>query len=173
MRRLEIDRSDALLVATRDYPFSNPKGEVYLDLKTGEFLWVYEESVDHEGRPYLDLGHDACYEESMIAENREILARIESDGKRYLLIPPLSHGDHHAMFREFVDGLDDAPVGYFGSIGGWFRKVERDFGKKTADRYAGAWNAYMEEKCLEYLLDFIRKNGGVEPVLVWRKAQYG
>jgi hypothetical protein len=122
MASFKLDQALFLMAFERDVDYQNdPPEEVYLDLVTGDLAWVYEEDDDAET-------YGLCPD-----ENREMRERIEAEPKRFLLIPGLSHGEHHDILKAFLrsdwtedeDQHEAARNAYFGSIGGW-KKTIRD-----------------------------------------------
>jgi hypothetical protein len=124
----------------------------YLDLESGEIIWVYEEDED-------------AYVESGISkeENLEMRERIEAASDRYLEIPGLSHSDHHEILQEFLnsDWTDDeetwrkARDAYFGSIGGWKKSLKDE-------RILYAFYDYRDRKTKKMADEFLREHG-VDP----------
>lgn len=119
MRKLEIDDTTRFLLREafkRDVPYEPEPTLFYLDLSTGHVTWVYErdEDADHV------TGNSA-------EKNREARLLLQSQPDRFVLIPGLSHADHHAILLDFLssDWTDDEESrtavrdAYSGSIGRW------------------------------------------------------
>jgi len=79
-------------------------------LTPDDLAWIYDEDDDAET---YGLRPD---------ENRQMRECIAVEPKRYLLIPGLSHGEHHDILRAFLqsDWTEDETRqnAYLGSIGG-------------------------------------------------------
>ena len=123
MTSFKLDQTLFLMAFERDVDYQNdPPEEAYLDLVTGDLAWVYEEDEDAET-------YGLCPD-----ENRDMRKRIEAEPKRFLLIPGLSHGEHHDILKAFLrsDWTDDEDQhdavrnAYFGSIGGWKKAIRDD-----------------------------------------------
>ena len=115
----------------RDVDYENPAQFAYLDIVSGSVVWFFEEDEDVEM-----YGLDT--EENAAQRNR-----IGCDPGRFLLIPGLSHGEHHDILKSFLASrwTDDdrrrtfAQNAYTGSIGRWkmkslikipFRRIKRN-----------------------------------------------
>ena len=114
--KLLINEVVFLMAFGRDKDFHDTSPQsVYLDLDTGEILWLYE---DDEGAESAGVPPQ---------ESAALRQRVATSPNRHLEIPGLDHGDHHAILREFLrsDWTDDDDArhrvsqAYFGSIGGW------------------------------------------------------
>jgi len=165
LKILEVDWTDALLAVDRDYPFRFAEGDCYLDLETGEFLWVYEEYQDDKGEVWVDVGHDRFNDEAIIEENRRDRARVEANRKRYLLIPIHYHGEIHEIFKDFVDAQQDVSISYFPSIGGWFAEVRKIYGVNLERKLRHAWDDYRIERQFEELKNYVREKAGIKLVI--------
>ncbi len=100
------------LVWSRDDPYRYDD-EAFLDLETGEILWMDTE----EGF-------------SQSSEERDrIASQVNSNPDRYEWIPPLAHGDHHDIFARFLKTLPERIPGSCNtaSIGGFLRDLEAHF----------------------------------------------
>jgi hypothetical protein len=149
-RKLVIDEVFFSLAFERDVDFHDMGPQsTYLDLNTGEIIWVYEEDED----AYLDVG---ISEE----ENREIRERIEAASDRYLEIPGLSHSEHHEILQAFLNShwTDDEETwrnvrdAYFGSIGGWKKSLEDE-------RILHAFYDYRDRMIKQMAEEFLREHG--------------
>lgn len=121
----------------------------YLDIETGEMIWIYEDNEDAE------FTYGVPKEENMANKNR-----VEGDPERYLEVKGLDHGEHHDILLEFLDSYwteDEelrrkAKEAYSGSIGGWKDAVHDD----------DALYSYYDfrDRKIEAMADeFLRKNG--------------
>ncbi|MHC5077331.1 MAG: hypothetical protein ACYTFM_13030, partial [Planctomycetota bacterium] len=127
----------------------------YLDLETGEVLWIYEEDDDAE----LESGIEP-------EENAALREKINTSPERYLLIPGRDHGEHHDILREFLksDWTDDeelrlrAQDAYTGSIGRWMEAVD-------AQEAVHAYFGFREHKIKELAEEFFKEQD-IQPV--WR-----
>jgi len=126
---------------------------VFIDLKTGEIFWVYEDDGD------------ASFEGGIKeAENKKNRKRTSGTPERYLEIPGYSHGDHHQMLQKFLESewTDDkklwqkAKNAYFGSIGGWKKEVNDDSIVYTFYSYK---DSVMRKEAIKFL-----KDNGIEPI---------
>jgi hypothetical protein len=153
LRKLTINHALFSLAFDRDVPFHDlyPQS-AFLDRKSGEIHWVYEEDKNAE----MEAGIPA-------EENRAIRERIEATPDRYLEIRGLDHGDHHEILRAFLnsDWTDDeetwsrARNAYSGSIGRWKRSV--------ADRtIIHAYYAFCDSRMKQMAEEFLR-NHGIDP----------
>ena len=150
LRTVTIDLTLFSLAFDRDVDFHDTYPTfTYLDLKTGDVIWVYE---DDEGA-YMEAGISTD-------DNRATRERVESMPERYLEIPGLDHGDHHDILREFLDSdwtADEqqqakARNAYFGSIGGWKESVDDD-------SIVHAFHNFRDRKTKKMAEDFLREHG--------------
>ena len=149
MRKLKIDQGFFVMAFERDvdYEVYSPQS-AYLDLVTADVEWHYEEDDD---AAMAGLG---------AAENRTQRERIEAEPNRFLLIPGLSHGEHHDILRGFLtsgwtddeDLRDVAREAYFGSIGGWKKAIEDE-------GVIRAYYAFRDRKMIELAQEFLLDNG--------------
>jgi hypothetical protein len=137
----------------RDVDFEDTWGQsAYLDLETGEMLWVYEDDEEAEWMSGISA-----------EENQVIRKRTEAEPERYLEIQGLTHGDHHETLKEFLDSewTEDeklaqlARESYSGSIGGWRDTVNNDHAVHS-------YFKFRERKIESMAEDFLRENG-IEP----------
>ena len=161
MRKLKIDDHTRFLLREafkedKDYEL-HPK-LWYLDLSTGGVTFVCER--DEDARLHLGLPPE---------ENREKRLLVESDPDRFVLIPGLSHGDHHAILLDFLssdwtDGEESrtrAKHAYSGSISRWKKTVRQHYDEETEYAYYD----YRDDRTDEMIDEFLRQNG-IEPEYV-------
>ena len=149
MRKLKIVQALFLMAFERDVDYEDhfPQS-AYLDLVTGAVEWLYEED------------DDAAMNGLSAAENWTQRERIEAEPNRFLLIPGLSHGEHHDILRAFLtsdwtDNEDLREVGreaYFGSIGGWKKAIKNE-------NVIRAYHAFCDRKMVELAEEFLLDNG--------------
>ena len=154
MKALRIDMALFLMAFERDVDYEDPPQAAYLDLVSGSIEWLFEEDEDAEL-----LGISA-------AENKTRRNRVSGDPDRFLLIPGLSHNDHHNILSLFLASswTDDdrqqsiAQNAYTGSIGGW---------KKTmADQdVIRAYHQFRDQKIPELAEAFLLQN---DVMVEWR-----
>lgn len=149
MRKLMIDQGLFNAAFERDVDYDEQDSlNAYLDLETGAVEWVYEE--DHDAEMY---GLDP-------EDNRTQKQRMEADPDRFLLIPGLSHGEHHVILQEFLasDWIEDqdlretARAAYFGSIGGWKKAINNE-------DVIRSYYQFRDEKIIELAVEFLLENG--------------
>ena len=164
MRKIEVDYGHFELVARRDpYEGSNGiQGEAYLDLETGEVIWIHEERIDSDGNRYIDWGSDITTDESAVQANREARTHVASDHARFLELPYL---DHREAFEEFVNLVNVPGVEYNDSYGGYLAGIRQNHGYDAFCSMRDNWNHFKVGASVERLQDYVRKEGGVEPVL--------
>ena len=147
---LVIDRMLFTMAFGRDVDFhdSFPQS-TYLDRRTGEVIWLYEDDED----AYGEAGIPA-------EENRQGRKRVAAEPERYLEIAGFDHGEHHEILRQFLrsDWTDDdarwrsADAAYSGSIGRWKRDV-RDEGA------VHSFYDFQEKRIAELAEELLRENG--------------
>ena len=121
MRKVSVDESMFIEAFQRDVDFEQYPLSNYLDLETGEIIWVFNEDEDAD----LWAGIDPD-------ENASFRNKTEANHERYLEIPGRTHGEHHEILRDFLDSnwadnenlLQQAQNAYSGSIGGWTEEVD-------------------------------------------------
>ena len=94
----------------------------FLDLETGEVVWVFEDDEDAEMAAGIKP-----------EENNAVSERINASPGRYLEIPGLSHSEHHRILREFLysnwtddkELINKAQQAYSDSIGRWKEAIAR------------------------------------------------
>ena len=147
---MTIDRTVFMMAFGRDVDFHDACPQsTYLDRRTGEIVWLYEDDDDAFG----EVGIPA-------EENREGRERVAAEPERYLEITGLDHGDHHEILRQFLrsDWTDDdvlrrrAEEAYSGSIGRWKRDV-------CDEGAVHAFYAFQEERIAKLADAFLRENG--------------
>ena len=153
-RTVSIDQAMFAIAFGRDVDFHDEYPILtYVDLETGEVMWVYEDDDDAEMAAGVPAGDNSA--------NRH---RVEADPNRYLEVPGLDHGDHHEILREFLDSdwTPDAAKrararnAYSGSIGGWKKSI-------NDDTIIHAFHDYEDRRTKEMAEDFLRGHG-IEPV---------
>ena len=153
MQVLAIDEMLFWQAFDRDVVFHDTYPQsAYLDRKSGEILWVYEE----DEAAHMDVGIPP-------EENAAARRLVAAAADRYLEIPGLDHGDHHEILREFLasNWTDDeklksrARAAYFGSIGGWKEAV-------GDERVVHAFYDFRERRTKQMAEDFLRRHG-IEP----------
>jgi hypothetical protein len=149
MGPFKLDQAMFLMAFERDVDYQNdPPEDVFLDLVASDMAWIYEEDDDAET---YGLSPD---------ENREMRERIEAEPKCFLLIPGLSHGEHHDILKAFLasDWTDDEDQhdlvrsAYFGSIGGW-KKAIRD------EKVIHAYYQFRDQRIVELADEFLSSHG--------------
>ncbi len=148
LRKMTIDQDCFRLAFGRDVDYHDDYPQAnYLDLETGDVIWVAEddEDADMEGIP--------------AADNRADRERIAAAPKRYLEIPGLHHGDHHKILQEFTEpdsSNDENSQGitcnpYFGSIGGWIKSEDHETVNDFMD--------FRYHRTVQMAEEFLRENG--------------
>lgn len=129
-----------------DFHHSNGQRD-FLDVDTGEIIQVADDDRDSTIDPEA---------------NAEWRRRVQCSPNRFVEIPGLSHGEHHAILREFLDSdwTDDEArkrsvrSAYDGSIGRWLRSVDDD----VADSYL----EFRRERLGQLALEFLSSRGLAE-----------
>jgi len=126
----------------RDDPYRYEQ-DVYLDLNTSDILWV-------------DRGEQIIH---TVEEQAAILLRIEQEPSRYEWIPPLTHGEHHAIFARFLATLDRPEVGLCNSasIGGFLRDVRHHFSPEDASTISQEWYSFHDTAVQEHATQWFRE----------------
>ena len=84
-QKIAIDESMFMMAFERDVEYHDHYPQTsYLDLETGEMVWVFEEDEDADDWAGIDP-----------EENREARERIVANPERYLEVPGRDHGEHH------------------------------------------------------------------------------
>jgi len=158
MRKLKIADPARFLLREafkQDVEYELHPQSFYLDLSTGRVTFVYESD------------EDASFEMGISPEkNQEERLLVESDPDRFLLIPGLSHADHHVILLDFLssDRMHDEESGtraedaYSGSIGRWKKTIRQAYDEETEYAYYN----YRDERIDEMINEFLRQNG-IEP----------
>ena len=148
MRSVSIDEIHFFDAFGRDADFHDLVPLAYwLDLETGDIIWVFEE--DDDAGTIADLEPE---------ENRDAREQVEKEPDRYLLIPGLSHGEHHDILREFLysDWTNDNELlfrvrdAYSGSIGGWIKQIDD---RQIIHAYYDYRDVKIREMAEEFLSD--------------------
>ena len=153
MQSLTIDAGVFIPAFARDLPFHDdyPKSG-YLDLKSGDILWFYDDDEEAE----ISAGISA-------EENAALRQPVANNPDGYLKIPGLEHDEHHEILQEFLasDWTDNenlkswAEKAYSRSINRWKEKVDDDSA-------VSAYDDFRESKTKQMAEDFLRSHG-VEP----------
>lgn len=117
----------------------------YLDIETGDVIWIFEEDQDAEMAAGIDPG-----------ENQKLRDKIESSAEIYLKIPGRSHAEHHEILQKFLksnwtsDGelRERAYDAYSGSIGRWIEDVGD---RKVVHSYYNFRNLKLKEMAEDFL----------------------
>lgn len=123
MRKVSVDEFMFIEAFQRDVDFEQYFQSRYLDLETGEIIWVFGEDEDADMWAGIDPDENASFRN-----------KIEANPERYLEIPGRNHGGHHEILRDFLNSnwtdnenlLQKAQNAYFGSIGGWKEEVDTE-----------------------------------------------
>ena len=119
MRKVSVDEFMFIEAFQRDEDFEQYSQSTYLDLQTGDVIFVFlEDDADMWG---IDP-----------KENVTLRDKVEAVPERYLEFRGRNHGEHHDILREFLNSnwTDDkklwakAQEAYSGSIGGWKEEVD-------------------------------------------------
>ncbi len=149
MRKLSIDQGLFVMAFECDADYDVECSlNAYLDLDTGTVEWVYDEDEDAEMYGFC------------AADNRTQRERVETEPDHFLLIPGLSHSEHHEILQEFLtsDWIDDqdlmetARAAYFGSIGGWKKTIKNE-------DVVRAYYQFRDQKMGELAEEFLLDNG--------------
>jgi hypothetical protein len=156
MRKVPVDESMFIHAFERDVDYHDhfPQS-TYLDLETGEVIWIYEDDDEAE----FEVGIEP-------EENAALREKIDTSPERYLLIPGRDHGEHHDILREFLNShwTDDEELrlfalnAYTGSIGRWMEEV-------NDQEVVHAYFRFREHRIKELAEEFLNESG-IQPV--WR-----
>jgi uncharacterized protein involved in copper resistance len=119
----------------------------YLDILTGEVIWVFEEDEDAE----MSAGIQP-------EENQALRAQIDASPNKYLEIPGRTHDEHHDILREFIDSdwtedkelKSSALQAYSASIGRWIEAIDN---RDVVHAYYDFRDRKIMEMAEEYLLE--------------------
>ena len=149
MQSVEINQIMFIDAFERDVDFhvEYPQS-YYLDLQTGEVIWVFEDDEDAEMAAGMEPN-----------ENAAVRARIDASPGKYLQIPGLDHGEHHDILREFLNShwTDDeelktrAQQAYSGSIGRWKQAIDR----RDVEH---AYYEFRDRKIMEMAEEFLHEH---------------
>jgi hypothetical protein len=147
MTTLRIDKMLFIMAFERDVDYEDPPQEAYLDLVSGGIEWLIEEEINTEL-----FGINA-------AENKAQRDCINGNLDRFLLIPGLSHDDHHDILRSFLasNWTNDnrqrvtAQNAYTGSIGRWKKTVADPI-------IIRAFQQFRDRKIVELAEEFLAQN---------------
>lgn len=156
MRKVIVDKIMFIEAFERDEVFSDLSSQsAYLDLETGEVLWVFDDDDDAEMYAGIDP-----------KENVALRKQIDAHSERYLQIPGRDHGEHHDILRDFLDSdwTDDEALwtqarnAYSGSIGGWKEEVDNH-------DVVHAYYDFRDRRIKKLAEEFFRDND-IQPI--WR-----
>lgn len=147
MRPLTVDLNDlkmAMQMASEDFP-EGPQ-QPWLDLQTGEVVWVWED--------------DEAFAETTNADPREnarLREATEAVPSRYAAIPDINTTDDNEMLRDFLrsdwTGDDElwrrASSAYHGSIGRWKRAIHHD------PAIMDPWHRFEDQEIRRRALEFL------------------
>ena len=144
-----------LEVFQRDEDFEHYPQSTYLDLKTGEILWIFDD--DHDAEMWAGMGPE---------ENAVLREKVEAAPDKYLGIRGRDHGEHHDLLQEFLNsnwtGDEElrakARDAYSNSIGGWKEEV----GDQSV---VNAYYDFQDRKIKELAEEFLHENE-IQPI--WR-----
>ena len=148
-RSVSIDEMMFIHAFERDVDFQDMSPQyAYLELETGNVIWVFEEDKDAE-----------FYAGIKSAENRDIRKRIAASPENYLEVPGRDHSEHHEILQEFLssrwtedkDLIYRAREAYSGSVGRWKEEVEDE-------RVVRSYYAFREKKIMQIAEDYLRKH---------------
>ena len=155
MRKISVAEIMFIEAFQRDEDFEHYPQSTYLDLKTGEVVWIFDD--DHDAEMWAGMEPE---------ENAALREKVEEAPEMYLEIRGRNHGEHHDILREFLNSnwtddeklLAKAQEAYSGSIGGWKEKV--------GDRnVVNAYYDFLERKIKELAEEFLHENE-IQPI--WR-----
>ena len=156
MRTISIAEFSFFDAFGRDVDFNDLYPQAgYLDIETGDVIWIFEEDQDAEMAAGIDPG-----------ENQKFREKIDGSAETYLEIPGRSHGEHHEILQEFLKShwTNDGELrkriydAYSGSIGRWIKAV--------SDRnIVHSYYDFRESKIRELAEAFLQEHG-IKPL--WR-----
>lgn len=151
---LMIDRELFLMIfaADGDYHTNLEGQQTYLDRTSGRLLYT----VTNAWRVAIEMG------EEVMEDYLESASLVRADPDRYLLVPSMSHAEHHSVMRAFLASewcpdsgrRNHASESYYSrqSIGYWLKNVGDD----------GAVEGYFSfrtVRCVQLAESFLLKNG--------------
>jgi len=154
MRRLPVDLmelEEAMTFPSDDFEYPQ---ESYLDLQTGDVLWVWESDDNFEEVLNVDP-----------AENQRNREAVEKDPDRFVAIPILDTIDDNEMLRDFVSSSwteDDArwqraSNAYRGSVGRWKKAIDHD------PMTIHAWHAFEQQAVRRRVIEFLAEHD-IDPI---------
>lgn len=155
-RLISIDEMLFMHAFERDVDFEDLSPQcAYLDLETGDVIWVFEEDEDADFYAGIDP-----------EENRDEQERIAASPENYLQVPGRDHSEHHSILQEFLstewtqdeDLIQRARQAYSGSIGRWKDTVD-------SDRAVHTYYNFREKKLKQIAEEYLREHY-IEPK--WR-----
>jgi len=155
MRKVSIDENMFIEAFQRDEDFEQYPQQAYLDLETGEVIWVFDEDYDADMWAGIDP-----------EENTALRDQVEASPERYLEFRGRDHGEHHSILREFLysNWTDDKKLwiqvqeAYSGSIGGWKEKLDDQ-------NIVHAYYEFRDRKIKELAEEFFHEHN-IQPI--WR-----
>ena len=156
MRKVAVNELMFIHPFERDEDFSDPCSQsAFLNLETGEVIWVFEKDDDAE--MYAGIEPE---------ENASLRTQIARYHERYLLIPGRDHGEHHEILRDFLNSnwTDNeelwtlAQNAYSGSIGRWKEEVDNQDAVHT-------YYDFRDQRIREMAEEFLLEND-IQPI--WR-----
>jgi len=155
MRKISVDEFMFLEAFQRDEDFEHYPQSTYLDLKTGEILWIFDD--DHDAEMLAGIEPE---------ENAALREKVETASEMYLEIRGRDHGEHHDILREFLNSnwTDDEELrakvrdAYSSSIGGWKEEVDDQ-------NVLNAYYDFRDRKIKELAEEFLHEND-IQPI--WR-----
>ena len=155
MRKISINEFMFLDAFQRDEDFEHYSQSTYLDIKTGEILWIFGD--DHDAEMWGGMKPE---------ENAALREKVEAAPEMYIEIRGRDHGEHHGILREFLysNWTDDenlrahARDAYSDSIGGWKEEV-------NDQNVVNAYYDFRERKIRELAEEFLHAND-IQPI--WR-----
>jgi len=156
MRKVLVDELMFIEAFQRDEVFHDPCSQsAYLNLETGEVIWVFEGDDDAEMYAGIEPNENAALRE-----------KIDESHERYLQIPGRDHCEHHDILQEFLKSkwTDDEELwirardAYSGSIGGWKDEVDNQDA-------VHAYYEFRDSRIKELVEEFFQEHD-IQPV--WR-----
>ena len=132
MKHLDADWLVWEQVWRRDDPYHTPLDRVYFDHRNGELRWL--------------PGEDGVVPD---AEIRQLHADLETAPVgTYKEIPPLTHGEHHDIFRGWLQTLPQKvrDLCNNASIGGFRDDLYYHFSRAESDDFWDGWHEYHDQE---------------------------